>query len=134
MDVIARCAFGLKIDSLGDKDDPFIRNADFVFHPPTNKSPLILLPCELNYKFWCETFQNQRIVSYGLISFLYLVMYPKLFTMFGERIFVTEQLKFFFTLLENMLRERSSSKQVLSCLFMATYVFQLFLYRVFSNL
>ena len=47
MDVIARCAFGLKIDSLGDKDDPFIRNAEFVFHPPTNKSPFILLPCKL---------------------------------------------------------------------------------------
>ena len=39
-------------------------------------------------------------------------MYPKLFTMFGERLFVTDQLKFFFNLLENMLQERSASKQV----------------------
>ncbi len=45
MDVIARCAFGLKIDNLGDKDDPFIRNATFIFNPPTMKSPIILLPC-----------------------------------------------------------------------------------------
>jgi hypothetical protein len=46
MDVIARCAFGLKIDTLGMKDDPFITNAQFVFNPPTNKTPLILLPCK----------------------------------------------------------------------------------------
>ncbi|EFX77992.1 hypothetical protein DAPPUDRAFT_225529 [Daphnia pulex] len=45
MDVIARCAFGLKIDSLGNKDDPFIKNAQFIFNPPTSKTPLILLPC-----------------------------------------------------------------------------------------
>ena len=46
MDVIARCAFGLKIDNLGDKDDPFIKNAQFIFNPPTMKTPLILLPCK----------------------------------------------------------------------------------------
>lgn len=46
MDVIARCAFGLKIESLGDKDDPFIQNGQFIFNPPSNKTPLILLPCK----------------------------------------------------------------------------------------
>ncbi len=46
MDVIARCAFGLKIDSLGNKDDPFIKNAQFIFNPPTSKTPLSLLPCK----------------------------------------------------------------------------------------
>ncbi|XP_057367188.1 cytochrome P450 3A14-like [Daphnia carinata] len=86
MDVIARCAFGLKIDSLGNKDDPFIQNAQFVFNPQTNKSPAILLP----------------------------FMYPDLFTMFGrftERMFVTKQLKFFFKLLEDVLADRLQSKQ-----------------------
>ncbi len=39
-------------------------------------------------------------------------MYPKLFTIFGERIFVTKQLKFFFNLLENMLQDRAQSNQV----------------------
>nr|CAH0100563.1 unnamed protein product [Daphnia galeata] len=83
MDVIARCAFGLKIDNLGDKDDPFIKNAQFIFNPPTMKTPLILLP----------------------------FMYPKLFSMVGESLFVTKQLKFFLQLLENMLRERAQSEQ-----------------------
>jgi cytochrome P450 family 3 subfamily A len=45
MDVIARCAFGLKIDTLGNKDDPFITNAQFVLNPPTTKTPFIVLPC-----------------------------------------------------------------------------------------
>ncbi|XP_046632822.1 cytochrome P450 3A2-like [Daphnia pulicaria] len=83
MDVIARCAFGLKIDSLGNKDDPFIKNAQFIFNPPTSKTPLILLP----------------------------FMYPKLFSLVGESMFVTKQLKFFFELLQNILRERAQSKQ-----------------------
>ena len=46
MDVIARCAFGLQIDTLGENDDPFIANAKHVFHAPANKTPLILLPSE----------------------------------------------------------------------------------------
>jgi len=39
-------------------------------------------------------------------------MYPKLFSMVGESLFVTKQLKFFLQLLENMLRERAQSEQV----------------------
>jgi cytochrome P450 family 3 subfamily A len=46
LDVIARCAFGLKIDTLGNKNDPFIENSRFFFNPPTNKTPAILLPCK----------------------------------------------------------------------------------------
>ena len=43
------------------------------------------------------------------------VMYPKLFSMFGyftERLIVTEEMKFFFKLLENVLKERSQSNEV----------------------
>ncbi|XP_032792176.2 lithocholate 6-beta-hydroxylase-like [Daphnia magna] len=83
MDVIARCAFGLKIDNLGDKDDPFIQNAQIIFNPPSVKTPLILLP----------------------------FTYPKLFSLFGESLFVSKELKFFFQLLQNMLQERSQSKE-----------------------
>lgn len=51
MDVIARCAFGMTIDSLGTKDDPFMRNAKVVFSPPVNKTPLILALCKfLSFK------------------------------------------------------------------------------------
>ena len=47
MDVIARCAFGMNIENVGDKDDPFVSNAQFVMNPPINKTPLVLLPCKL---------------------------------------------------------------------------------------
>lgn len=47
MDVIAKCAFGMTIDSLGNPDDPFMKNAKKVFIAPLTKSPLILLPRNL---------------------------------------------------------------------------------------
>ena len=46
MDVIARCAFGMTIENLGGKDDPFMENAKAIFNPDANKTPLILLPCK----------------------------------------------------------------------------------------
>ena len=111
MDVIARCAFGVKIDSLGAKDDPFVRNAQFVINPPSFKSPIFMLPC----KFWLSAyFSVFPFFQYLLhIFFLRLVVFPSLLTALGDRIFVTKQLKFFFNLLENMLRERSQSTQVI---------------------
>ena len=54
MDVIARCAFGMTIENLGEKDDPFMNNAKKVFNPDVNKTPLILLPC----KFFLMKSQN----------------------------------------------------------------------------
>nr|CAH0100172.1 unnamed protein product [Daphnia galeata] len=86
LDVIARCAFGLNIDTLGNKDDPFIQNAQFVLNPPINKSPFVTL----------------------------LFMYPNFLTSLGsiaERLFITKELKFFFQLLENILKERSQSQE-----------------------
>jgi cytochrome P450 family 3 subfamily A len=58
MDVIARCAFGLKIDNLGSKDDPFMKNAAYILNPPANKSPIVLLPCKYSHFFldFCENF------------------------------------------------------------------------------
>lgn len=44
MDVIAKCAFGLTIESLGNKDDPFMEKATRVFGAHINKTPFILLP------------------------------------------------------------------------------------------
>lgn len=47
MEVIAKCAFGITIDHLGEENDPFMKKAREVFSPRINKSPIILLPCEL---------------------------------------------------------------------------------------
>ena len=49
MDVIARCAFGMKINNVGEKDDPFMKNAETIFNPDANRTPLILLPCKCCY-------------------------------------------------------------------------------------
>ena len=46
MDVIARSAFGMTINNLGEKDDPFMKKAKDVFSPPANKSPIIIIPCK----------------------------------------------------------------------------------------
>nr|CAH0108323.1 unnamed protein product [Daphnia galeata] len=84
MDVIARCAFGLKIDTLGSENDPFVKNAQYVLNPPSYKSVVSAIP----------------------------FMYPELFSTFGyftERLIVTEEMKFFFKLLENVLKDRSQS-------------------------
>jgi hypothetical protein len=51
MDVIARCAFGMTIDSLGEKDDPFMTKAKAIFNPRVNKTPLAVIPCELFFPY-----------------------------------------------------------------------------------
>ncbi|CAG0888445.1 unnamed protein product [Darwinula stevensoni] len=43
MDVVATCAFGTKIDSLGSPDDPFVENARKAFSSRKNQSPLVAL-------------------------------------------------------------------------------------------
>ncbi|XP_022082457.1 uncharacterized protein LOC110974856 [Acanthaster planci] len=43
MDVIARCAFGLNVDSQKDKDDPFVQNARIFLDPRRLRGPHIIL-------------------------------------------------------------------------------------------
>nr|CAH0104368.1 unnamed protein product [Daphnia galeata] len=83
MDVIARCAFGMTIDNLGEKDDPFMTKAKAIFNPPVNRTPLAVIP----------------------------FIYPKLISILGERVFLTEGFQFFIKLLENLIQERNMSKQ-----------------------
>ncbi len=45
MDVIARCAFGMKITDLGAENDPFMKHTQTVTRPPVRKSPKVLIPC-----------------------------------------------------------------------------------------
>jgi len=46
MAIIAKCAFGMTIQDLGGKDDPFIKNAKKLVDPPEMKSPAVLLLCK----------------------------------------------------------------------------------------
>jgi hypothetical protein len=71
MDVIARCAFGLKIDALGNKGDPFIENAKSVFNPSINKTPVFLLPCtSLNSILFFKTLHFFIAFSSSLKSYV----------------------------------------------------------------
>ncbi|XP_046646974.1 cytochrome P450 3A24-like [Daphnia pulicaria] len=83
MDVIARCAFGMAIDNLGEKDDPFMTKAKVLFSPPANKSPLILLP----------------------------FMLPNVLGFVGESIFFPKEFDFFINILEGLIKQRSNSTE-----------------------
>ena len=83
MDVIARCAFGLHIESLGNPDDPFVANAQRASHPPAHNSPFVMIRS----------------------------MYPNVFNFLVGRFFVTKQMRFFVELLQGIVRERSASSQ-----------------------
>ena len=53
MDIIAKCAFGLKIDNLEDKQNIFMEKAQQTFTSETNTSPLMLLFCKnMHYMFF----------------------------------------------------------------------------------
>ena len=52
MDIIAKCAFGLKIDNLEDKQNVFMEKAREVFASPINKSPMTLLLCSYDFVFF----------------------------------------------------------------------------------
>ena len=63
MSVIAKCAFGMTIDNLGGKDDPFLKNAQVLVDPPQFKSPGIMLLCKHSTKwFWSDELMSKCII------------------------------------------------------------------------
>jgi len=83
MNVISKCAFGMTIENLGEKDDPFMANAVKVFNAPLAKTPLILIP----------------------------FAFPKLSVLLGDRVIVTKEFSFFMDLLVNVTKERAQANQ-----------------------
>nr|QST15042.1 CYP360A2 protein [Diaphanosoma celebensis] len=81
IDVISKCAFGMKFENLGEEDDPFVKNAKAAFNSPLCRSPLLVIP----------------------------FLFPKLLKMISDRAFVTKEFMFFLELLINAVKERSSS-------------------------
>lgn len=106
MDVIARCAFGMTIDNLGEKDDPFMKNAKAVFSPPANKTPLILVLC----KCTSIPFLKTGILILQLHSTS--VIFPQLMRIIGERMFLSYEFQFFVDILQNLMTERKSDQEV----------------------
>jgi len=82
VDVIARCAFGMKIDNLGEENNPFMKNGDVAFRPATNKTPMLLIR----------------------------LAFPKLASLIGDGISGTPAMEFFIEILENLFKERADSK------------------------
>jgi len=84
MSVIAKCAFGMTIENLDKKDNPFIVNAKKIFSAPESKSPAILLAFMLP----------------GVVMRL-----------LGGLLFSLDTWKFFTDIMANMVKERSQTNQ-----------------------
>jgi len=84
MSVIAKCAFGITIENLGDKNNSFMNNAKKAFQAPINKSPLILL----------------------------LFVLPKvLLKHISKMLFKNDAMDYFFDVMEKLVKERAKSIQ-----------------------
>ncbi len=107
MDVIARCAFGMTIQNLGGKDDPFMEKAMKVFSPPVNKSPIIIIPCK-------SSRIHSSKIYFNLLNISLLVIFPRLMAYFGERLFFTEEFVFFINVLKDLINQRANSNDEVS--------------------
>lgn len=123
MDVIARCAFGMTINNLGEKDDPFITKAKAVFNPAANKSPFILIACKLIHVFHLHWLAPIISVELKLLLLLLLitVIFPKLMATFADRLFFLNEFYFFINILEGLIKERANSAEasfeIIPCLY-----------------
>jgi len=84
MAIIAKCAFGMTIQDLGGKDDPFIKNAKKLVDPPEMKSPAVLL---------------------------LFILPSRLMKWLGKSFFPMESWRFFFDIVKTMFKERANSTQ-----------------------
>ncbi len=65
----------------------------------------------MKFKFSLLHKQSWLIIYY--VDLNNAVIYPKLIPLLGERVFLTEGFQFFIRLLENLIKERKESKQVI---------------------
>jgi len=84
MDVVLKCAFGMKIENLDSEENDFMKNAAAVFGSNVGTSPAILV-----------------LAIAGVLS-----------EMFGDQLFITKEFKYFFSVLENIINDRRESKRV----------------------
>ncbi|UYV82548.1 CYP3A4 [Cordylochernes scorpioides] len=82
MDVIATTAFGTKLDSHHDPDNPFVKHAQKVFNQEFN------------------------------IAVILLFLFPRLFKLFGKTIFDKAVMDFFRGLTERLIKERKENPEV----------------------
>jgi hypothetical protein len=49
MEVIAECVFDMKLDASAEENELFMQNAISALNPAVNKSPLVLVPCNISH-------------------------------------------------------------------------------------
>jgi len=66
MSVIAKCAFGMTIQDLEAKDNPFMEKAKNVFNPVKHSTPAVLIPCTSKVIFLQK--------CWGFIDYFHLIV------------------------------------------------------------
>jgi len=84
MSIIAKCAFGMTIDKLGEKENPLLEKARRFFSPPENKTASIALV---------------------------FAMPPKIIGLMFKILYRSNPLQYFSDVVDNMAQERSNSNQ-----------------------
>ena len=60
MSIIAKCAFGMTIENLSEKDNPLLEKARALFSPPEAKKPIGLIGCK---KISIFTYSKTKVIS-----------------------------------------------------------------------
>ena len=60
MSIIAKCAFGMTIENLSEKDNPLLEKARALFSPPEAKKPIGLIGCT---KISIFTYSKTKVIS-----------------------------------------------------------------------
>ena len=68
MSIIAKCAFGMTIENLGEKDNPLLEKAKALFTPPQNKTFMGIIGCKgTKFRIYfrkIETYTSPILISY----------------------------------------------------------------------
>ena len=104
--VIGKCAFGMAVESLNDKNNYFMERAQQIFAAPINKSPMVLLACKMIVNF------KKRSLFSRNSHFFTVILPDGLLQRLEGLVFKNEAFKFFTKMLQNLVEKRSQSTQV----------------------
>ena len=108
MSIIAKCAFGMTIENLGEKDNPLLEKARDLFTPPQNKTFMGIIGCK-GTKF---RIYFRKIETYTSPILITVILHGKLLKWLVKSTYKYSPWQFFLELTDNMAKERSNSNQV----------------------
>ena len=112
MSVIAKCAFGMTIDNLGEKENPMIAKAGALFSPKENETPLALIMCRTKVLFVLLPKYNWYHYLYSLVDVLPKRMFKWLVAATYDKSPNQRNWKYFEDLMETMMKQREDTAQV----------------------